>query len=159
MNEGQSDWTQINKYQVKDGQTNGCWYDSNGNFIGDGKATLDLSDDAARANWGGQWVMPTYEDMVELLHNTTNEWTTENGVKGRRFTSKVNGNSIFLPGAGYCYSSELSSQSVRGHYWSSSVYPSLSDDARVLDFVYGGGVSTSRGNRCYGQSVRPVLKN
>ena len=158
MNDGQSDWTQINKYQVKDGQTDGCWYDSNGNFIGDGKVTLDLSDDAASANWGGQWVKPTYEDMRELLDNTTSEWTTENGVNGRRFTSKTNGNSVFLPAAGVRDGSSLYYQSY-GNYWSASVYPTYSYFARGLDFGSGYVHTYDTYRRCHGRFVRPVLKN
>ena len=158
MNEGQSSLMQINKYQAEDGKTDGCWYDSSGNFIGDGKTTLDLSDDAARANWGGQWVMPTYEDMVELFDNTTNEWTTENGVNGRRFTSKINGNSIFLPAAGVRGGSLLYYQSSDGYYWSSSVNPMYSDIARGLN-EDSEGAYTYYNDRYYGQSVRPVIRN
>ena len=157
MNEGQSSWQQVNKYQVADGQTSACWYDSNGNFIGDGKSTLELADDAARANWGGQWVMPTYEEMRELLDNTTNEWTTVNGINGRKFTSKVNGNSIFLPAAGYRDGSSLSGQTQYGLYWSSSVGPSLST-ARAAS-ASAGGAGTGSDYRNVGFSVRPVLRN
>ncbi len=158
MNEGQSSWEQINKYQVKEGQTKGCWYDGDGNFIGDGKPTLDLADDAARANWGGQWVMPTYEDMRELFDNTTSKWTTVNGINGRKFTSKTNGNSIFLPAAGCRNGSSLRDQTSYGRYWSSSVYPSRSYVARFLDFDSGGAYASCDG-RLYGFSVRPVLRN
>ena len=158
MNTGLSFWTQVNKYQVADGQTSACWYDSNGNFIGDGKSTLELADDAARANWGGQWVMPTYEEMRELLDNTTNEWTTVNGINGRKFTSKTNGNSIFLPAAGWRGGSSLDYQAQSGDYWSSSVNPSNSGNARYLGF-YSGNAGTYSNDRVYGFSVRPVLRN
>ena len=158
MNTGLSFWTQVNKYQVADGQTSACWYDSNGNFIGDRKSTLELADDAARANWGGQWVMPTYDDMRELLDNTTSEWTTLNGVNGRKFTSKTNGNSIFLPAAGWRGGSSLDYQAQSGDYWSSSVNPSNSGNARYLGF-YSGNAGTYSNDRVYGFSVRPVLRN
>ena len=159
MNEGQSSWQQVNKYQVADGQTSGCWYDGDGNFIGDGKPTLDLADDAARANWGGQWVMPTYEDMRELFDNTTSKWTTVNGINGRKFTSKTNGNSIFLPAAGCRDGSSLDYQTSRGYYWSSSVYSSFSIIARSLYFNSGGAYTSYNFGRFYGFSVRPVLRN
>ena len=71
MNEGQSNWRQVNKYQIDDWETEGCWYDSDGNFIGDGKTVLDLEDDAAHANWGGDWRMPTIDEIKELIENTT----------------------------------------------------------------------------------------
>ena len=68
MNEGQSSWTQINKYTFADGQTSACWY-SDGTFIGDGKTTLDLEDDVAHVKWGGNWRMPTREEIQELIDN------------------------------------------------------------------------------------------
>ncbi len=158
MNEGQSDWLQINKYQVEDGYTDACWYDSNGNFIGDGKNDLDISDDAARANWGGQWVMPTYEDMWELFDNTIINWTTENGVYGCRFTSNVNDNFIFLPAAGIHDGGSLYDLSAGGYYWSASVCPSDSCGALLLYFE-SGSTYPDIIYRYVGLSVRPVLRN
>lgn len=78
-----------------------------------GNATYD----AARANIGGSARMPTIEEMVELW-NCTWIWTTQNGVSGVRITGQ-NGNSIFLPAAGYCYES-LSCRIGEGCYWSST---------------------------------------
>ena len=156
MNEGQSSELQINKYQVAD-KKKGCWYDAEGNFIGDGVTTLSLNDDAARACWGGQWVMPNYEDMLELIANTTSEWTTLNGVAGRRFTSKTNGRSIFLPAAGCRVNATLDSQGSDGYYWSSDLYSSNTFNARYLSFTKDLS-STGSYRRNYGRSVRPVLR-
>ena len=39
-------------------------------------------DDAATANWGSNWRMPTQEEWWELGSNTTHTWTTQNGVNG-----------------------------------------------------------------------------
>ena len=50
-------------------------------------ATLELKDDAAHANMGGYWHMPTPTQINELISNTTNTWTTQDGVNGRLFTS------------------------------------------------------------------------
>ena len=158
MAEGKSSWMNITKYQIADNETEADWYDTNYRFIGDGKATLDLEDDAARANWGGDWRMPTYDEIKELVDNTTSEWTTLKGVQGRKFTSKTNGNSIFLPAAGYRGGSSLVYQSSYGVYWSSSVGPSRSGYARYLDFS-SGHAGTSDDGRVYGFSVRPVLRN
>ncbi len=160
MTAGQASWQWVSKYQVVDGMTEGCWYDGS-NFVGDGKTTLELADDAARANWGGQWVMPTYEDMCELVNNTTSVWTTLNGVKGRTFTSKTNGNSIFLPAAGSRHGGSLSFKSLYGYYWSSTVNPSVSSYARCLNFASGEVVTDGHYGipRFYGHSVRPVLRN
>ena len=62
----------------------------------DGLTTLLPGDDAATTNWSNGWRMPTKEEWQELLDNTTNKWTTQNGVNGRLFTGS-NGNSLFLP--------------------------------------------------------------
>ncbi len=99
MAAGQSSWEHITKYTVEDDETEADWYNTDYEFIGDGNTQLSLEDDAARANWGGQWVMPTIEHIRELKKYTTSEWTTLKGVFGRKFTSKQNGNAIFLPAA------------------------------------------------------------
>lgn len=65
----------ISKYQVADNQTDGVWYNEDGVFIGDNKTTLDMSDDAAHINWGGNWRMPTKEEANELLNYTAGVWT------------------------------------------------------------------------------------
>ena len=66
-----------------------------------GDISGNSSYDAARTNWGGSWRLPTKAECQELLDNCKSEWTTVSGVRGRRFTSKKNGRSIFLPAAGY----------------------------------------------------------
>ena len=73
----------------------------------DNKTHLELTDDAAAANMGGDWHMPTKEQCEELLNTTyvTNAWVTDyqgSGVNGRLFTSVSNGNTMFVPAAGYC---------------------------------------------------------
>lgn len=115
--------------------------------------------DAATANWGSPWVMPSQDQMKELKDNSTSEWTTENGVNGRRFTAS-NGASIFLPAAGCHLESEEYNAGFWGYYWSSS----LSDESSMYEawslFFGGGNVSMSPSSfRSDGQSVRPVCKN
>ncbi|MBR5848530.1 MAG: TIR domain-containing protein [Bacteroidaceae bacterium] len=56
--------------------------------------------DAARANWGSSWRLPTPGECLELEYNCTWLWTIKGGNKGYKVTSKKNGNSIFLPAAG-----------------------------------------------------------
>ena len=73
----------------------------------DNKTQLDLTDDAARANWGGSWRMPTYAEWTELCEQCTWTWTSQNGVKGYKVTSKSNCNSIFLRATGYRIDSSL----------------------------------------------------
>jgi len=124
----------------------------------DNKMVLDLEDDAAYLNWGDKWRMPTITEIQELLDNTTSEWTTQNGVYGRKFTSKSNGNAVFLPAAGYRYGSRLRNQSTDGYYWSSSLSESGQDFALYLSFD-SGSQGTYGEDRYYGYSVRPVLRN
>lgn len=154
MQEGYSDWKHITKYTYADGQTSGIWYDSNCNFIGDNKTVLEHVDDAAHVNWGGSWRMPTYEELDELKTKCTWEWTTQNGVHGHKVTGP-NGNSIFLPAAGYRRSSSLNDAGSRGSYGSSSIGTRYSDHAKDLYFL-SDGVGWDNNIRCDGHSVRPV---
>ena len=121
----------------------------------DNKTTLDLSDDAARANWGGKWRMPTKAEQDELRNNCTWTWTTQNGVNGYKVISKTNGNSIFLPAAGYRIGTSVRSVGSDGHYWSSSLLESYPSSAYFLSFD-SGNVDWSSYNRYYGHPVRGV---
>ena len=93
-------------------------YGNNG--FTDNLTTLQSSDDAAIANWGSGWCMPTQGEWQELIDNTSHTWTYHNGVNGQLFTAS-NGYTLFLPAAGYC---AFSSPSVSGsycYYWSKSL--------------------------------------
>ena len=124
----------------------------------DNKTVLELSDDAARANWGGSWRMPTHEEFQELYNNCTWTWTTQNGKNGYKVTSSKNGNSIFLPAAGYRYGSSLNGAGSYGNYWSASLLSSYPCGAWALSFDSGGVDPSGNGDRCNGQSVRPVTE-
>lgn len=120
--------------------------------------SLALEDDAAYVNWGPEWRMPSKAQFEELINSsyTTTEWTTLNGVKGRKITSKKNGNSIFLPAAGYRYDSSLRSTGSYGYYWSRTLdsgYPSYAWD---LGFDSSGISTHGLNGRGCGRSVRPV---
>ena len=117
--------------------------------------TLPLSADAARANWGGAWRMPTKAEQDELRENCTWTWTTQNGVKGYKVTSKSNGNSIFLPAAGYRNDSSLNNAGSLGLYWSSSLDTYYASLACYVLFN-SGNVSRLYSRRYSGRSVRPV---
>ena len=123
------------------------------NGFTDNLTTLLPEDDAATANWGGDWRMPTDEEWQELYNNTTVTWTTQNGVNGRLFTAS-NGNSLFLPAAGYRYNSSLYNAGSLGNYWSSS----LTDGTYSAWFLsfYSGSYSLYGWWRYRGLSVRPV---
>ena len=113
--------------------------------------------DAARANWGGDWRMPTKEEMRELIDNCTWIWTTQNGVNGFKVTSEVNRNYIFLPAAGYRSGSSLYDAGSRSCYWNSTPHESISGRAYFLYFS-DDFRRMSYYSRYFGQSVRPVLE-
>ena len=119
----------------------------------DSKLRLALSDDVAHANWGGSWRMPNHDEFTELRENCTWTRTTQNGVKGYKVTSKINGRSIFLPAAGYRNGSYLYCAGSDGFYWSSSLY--MPFYARCVKF-YSLVVVRSNCYRACGLSVRPV---
>ena len=84
---------------------------------------LTLEQDAAYVYMGGNWRMPTYDEYQELLDNCNVVWTDDyngTGVAGKVFTSKVNGNSVFLPAAGRCSGSSVGGVGSFGNYWSAS---------------------------------------
>lgn len=120
------------------------------------KTVLDLSDDAANANWGGAWRMPTDAEWQELIDNCTWTWTTINGINGYEVKGS-NGNAIFLPAAGFRGGGCLYGVGFYGDYWSSSLYKG--DHGRAWYVLFNSG-SMNRYDtyRYYGQSVRPVCE-
>lgn len=115
---------------------------------------LSLSQDAARANLGAPWRMPTADEFQELYDNCTSEWTTRNGVYGRLFTSNINGRTLFFPAAGYYNGTYLENRGSYGRYWSST-YESATN-ARAL-FFYSTNVYPHDNNyRRNGYNVRAV---
>ena len=129
-----------------------CTSASNGTV--DNKTVLEPEDDVAHVKWGGNWRMPTKAEQDELCNNCTWTWTTLNGVNGYEVTGP-NGNSIFLPAAGYRYGTEVDGRGDYGYYWSSSLYGNGSDFAYYLGF-YDSSYYWGNGSRYCGLSVRPV---
>ena len=118
--------------------------------------TLEQVDDAAYVS-DKTCRMPTKEELEELTANTTSTWETLNGVNGRRFTSNINGNSIFVPAAGYCGNGSVYDVGSYGYLWSSSLYESDSWGAWSLYFS-SGNVGVYYGSRRFvGLTVRAVL--
>ena len=112
--------------------------------------------DVAHVKWGGSWVMPSYEQNKELIDNCTYEWTIVNGVRGQKFISRINGESIFLPAAGFQWYDTLDDEGRLGRYWSSTLYPAAGN-AYCLSFVSydaSWNYSDSRGD---GLTVRPIV--
>lgn len=133
---------------------NNSSYGNNG--FTDNKTILNPEDDAATANWGGNWRMPTKAEQDELRNNCTWDWTTQNGVNGYKVIGP-NGNSIFLPAAGDMYGGALDSAGSLGYYWSSSLYTDNPSNAYNVGFG-SDYVDWYYINRFCGFSVRPVCK-
>ena len=130
-------------------------YGSNGEI--DNKTVLELNDDAANANWGGNWRMPTAEEQDELEYGCTHEWLSINGVNGYKFTSIYNGNSIFLPASGL-FGLNLKDSGVIGVYNSNSLDSDNPDKNHTILLTPEYEKSYFSINRMFGGSVRPVLK-
>ena len=120
----------------------------------DNKTILDPGDDAATMNWGGSWRMPTKAEQDELRTKCTWDWTTQSGVSGYKVTG-LNGNSIFLPAAGYMVGDTLFLAGSFGYYWSSSLYADNPSYAYNVYF-YPDFMSWNGYSRSHGRSVRPV---
>ena len=124
----------------------------------DGLETLKMSDDAAYVNWGGTWRMPTKAEFEALLA-LTKEWVADyegTGVAGYKFTGS-NGNSIFLPAAGYRLESYFFNQGSSGIYWSSTLYSGYPDCAWYLNPFEGDARMYWR-SRYDGCTVRAVTE-
>ena len=128
------------------------------NGFTDSRTELLPEDDAATANWGAGWQMPMVEQLDELVDSsyTTTEWTTQNGVYGRKITSKINGNSLFLPTTGFRIDGSLYYAGSRGYYWSRSLNTDDSDVALDLHLDSGDIYASYGDYRFSGLSVRPV---
>lgn len=101
--------------------------------------------------------MPTEAEFNELKSNCTYTWATLNGKRGYKITSKKNGNSIFIPAAGYLDAGNLEDAGSGGCYWSSSLDPDDPYSTRCLDF-YSSGFHVGGSNRCLGFPIRPVME-
>ena len=118
----------------------------------DHKLVLDIEDDAAHANWGGEWRLPSKEEVSELMTKCTWTWTERNGING--YNVSRNGNSIFLPANGM-RSSSLTDEGTVGNYWSSSI----SGDGTYYSISPYFSQSYKKSDNCYryfGLGIRPV---
>ncbi len=130
-------------------------YGSNG--FADNKVFLDAEDDATIANWGGGYRMPTYGEFMELSEKCTWTWETSNGVRGYTVTG-TNGNSIFLPAAGYRYGSSFYGYGSGGCLWSATLGSGYARSAYYLYFGCGFRSVCRNYGRYFGFPVRPVAE-
>ena len=110
--------------------------------------------DLARHNMGAPCRLPTVGEFQELNNNCDSEWTDEDGVAGRRFTSRINGNSIFFPASGHRSGTGLYNRGSFGYYWSSSL--TSQTNGYNLYFNSEGVYPAGNYNRFIGFSVRAV---
>lgn len=115
---------------------------------------LELEDDASYQSDKGCRI-PSKDELQELIDNTTQTYETLNGVKGKRFTSKTNGNSVFVPAAGFGDDGSFSFVGSNGYLWSSSINESNPSDCWALGFG-SSFANVVFNDRCSGFSVRAV---
>ena len=152
-----------------DGQKKFSWADYKWNPNGDGKTftkynttdatlELELEDDAAHVHMGGDWHMPTPEQIKELIDNTKLAWTTKDGVNGKLFTSRTDpSKSIFIPAAGYAWDGSLGDSGDVGNVWSSVLSADYVNSGQYLYFYSVDATLDYHLGRSYGCSVRGVL--
>ena len=124
----------------------------------DKRVALESADDAATVLWGERWCMPTREQWVELLDYCECKVTSRSdGVTEMTFTSKKNGNVLYLSAGGFYAGSTLCQVELMGEYWSGTLDPTYSGAAKDFSFGYGS-MSVSENSRDTGGSIRPVVR-
>ena len=129
-------------------------YDATAGAALTGDISVGDTYDMAHHNMGGQWRLPRRTEFQELYDNCDSEWIDQDGMNGRRFTSRVNGNSIFFPAAGYYNGTALYGRGSGGDYWSSG-FDSASN-AYYLHFYSTGVDPQNDYTRRLGFTVRAV---
>lgn len=147
------------KYAVHNSQklTKYCYLIDYGNDgFTDTLTELELSDDAAFVNWGGDWRMPSYEQWTELREKCTWTWTEQSNVKGYKVEGP-NGNSIFLPSNGAILDGTSMYVGSYGTYWARTLSDDVPCDAWYLYFNSDEAeMDGAGGNRSGGLGIRPV---
>lgn len=164
-------WGDTKGYKKKqvgkdDGQKMFSWNDYKWNPNGDGKtfskyttggAALNLENDAAHINMGDDWHIPSYEQIKELIDNTTSTWLESSDVNGRLFTSKKDASkSIFIPATGVALDGSIILSGKYGYVWSANLYMRCAYGSQCL--IFGSEDSGLDGeSRFYGLPVRGVI--
>ena len=145
------------QFAYVDDEKDGLWYDY-GHFYNASNIGSDIAGtgyDAATANWGMPWRMPSQAQIQELIDNCSSECTAQNGVSGLKFVGP-SGGTIFLPASGWRYNSEFFYTDTRGSYWSSTLNEDKSVNAFYLYFVSDYRDLDDLNGRFIGRCVRPV---
>ena len=132
------------------------WRDNTKYNNSGGLTSIQLEDDAAHVNWGGEWRMPTKEEYSELIEKCTWTWTQHKGINGYQVTGP-NGNSIFLPATGYIGNGPSYPAGEYGLYWTTELKSSSINSSYIL--IFGKNYTqrpSPNGSRFYGFSIRPV---
>ncbi len=133
-------------------------YSKNENASGD-KVMWDISGDveydAARVSWGSPARIPTNTEINELCEKCRWQRVLFNNIFGMLVTGP-NGNSIFLPAAGFLIESSAFGAGCDGYYWSSTPIEYSEEDAYYLDFDKQFYYSGNWMRRYIGQTIRPV---
>ena len=147
-------WGETKEKNVYDNDSY-IYYRDTGGYGGDawqniGSNICGTSYDVAHVKWGSGWRMPTESEITELLKNCTRQETTVNGVNGQKFTGP-NGNSIFLPAAGYRNGTDVYNRGSEGYYWSGMSYSDYGSYClRIGGSIEGGN------SKVHGYPIRPV---
>ena len=121
-------------------------------------AILKLEDDAAHVHMGGDWHMPSPEQIKELRNNTISKWMVLDSASGLAFISKKDKSKfIFIPAAGYAWNGSVDDSGGSGSVWSSMQSANLINCSHSLDFYDGGQHVYGRSMRFHGFSVRGVI--
>ena len=129
-------------------------YDASAGAALTGDISVGDQYDMAHHNMGGQWRLPRRTEFQELYDNCTSQWIIQDEINGRRFTSNINGNSIFFPAAGYYTGTTLNNYDSGGFYWSSGFYSA--SHAYLLTFGSSGVSPQNDFSRLRGLMVRAV---
>ena len=128
---------------------------------------IDDEDDPVHLNWGGRWQIPTKYDFSSLLENSIVKIDHDSlGTKGVRFTSVINGNTLFFPYTGYIDGTWKYDSSRRVAVWGAE----LADDSYAAEeqvpsnavylhiMINQGQVTkgTYLFSRSFGLPIRPV---
>ncbi len=145
-------WGEIEEKSVY-ANINYKYYDNNvEDFINIGSNISATGYDVAYVKWGKDWRMPTQSEIRELCDECSWLWTSVNGINGYKVTGP-NGNSIFLPAAGYWIDSDIESRGSEGRFWTGTL---MEKGYSYYLYFEDGNQECDYSHRSYGRTIRPV---